>query len=363
MKISLYYKNNSTPSNYYRLVQYFEKKHSNLNKIHFNNTIPNKLYQTYINKNMIGKVLFYLLISFRLFFFLIIDLFRSPNYIFVSKYFSPRNVCFINKILILLLVKKGSQVIWDFDDNILFSREISRKQWFLLERISSSIIVTNDYLYDLIDPIHKNKVIKIPTTDGYFLRFDIEKIISKREDTYDKEINICYVATSGNFKYLQNITKQLDLATKILQTVFYKKVNLIVCSDRKPNINFENTNLVFVKWTRDRASDVIEKSHIGIMPLVDNEFTRGKGSFKLIQYLSSGLPIIGSKVGMNIEVINSKVGYLVEDGEWSKAIIDLSTNKKDWEIKSHSAFQYWHKRYNYDDNLKIIHELIKEEVK
>ena len=45
-------------------------------------------------------------------------------------------------------------------------------------------------------------------------------------------------------------------------------------------------------------------SHIGIMPLKDTEYTKGKCAFKAIQYMSAGLPVIISPVGLNNEVIN-----------------------------------------------------------
>ena len=55
----------------------------------------------------------------------------------------------------------------------------------------------------------------------------------------------------------------------------------------------------------------IISAHIGIMPLPDNDFTRGKGGFKLIQYMSTAMPVIASAVGFNKQIVTKDFGYLV----------------------------------------------------
>ena len=53
----------------------------------------------------------------------------------------------------------------------------------------------------------------------------------------------------------------------------------------------------FENWSQERETDLLPRCHAGIMPLTDDEFSRGKSAFKLIQYLASGLPLIASPVG------------------------------------------------------------------
>jgi glycosyltransferase involved in cell wall biosynthesis len=62
------------------------------------------------------------------------------------------------------------------------------------------------------------------------------------------------------------------------------------------------------------------------MPLADNEQTRGKCGFKMIQYMAVGVPVIASAVGANIQIFEgSGAGLLVEPGgDWSSAIGQLA---------------------------------------
>ena len=50
-------------------------------------------------------------------------------------------------------------------------------------------------------------------------------------------------------------------------------------------------------------------SHIGLMPLIENEFTKGKCAFKAVQSIGCGLPVILSDVGMNKDVIEKGNGF------------------------------------------------------
>jgi glycosyltransferase involved in cell wall biosynthesis len=64
---------------------------------------------------------------------------------------------------------------------------------------------------------------------------------------------------------------------------------------------------------------------IGIMPLVDDEFQRGKCGLKLLQYMAAGLPTIGSPVGVNAEIIDEPLtGFLPRtDEQWRQALTAL----------------------------------------
>ena len=56
------------------------------------------------------------------------------------------------------------------------------------------------------------------------------------------------------------------------------------------------------------------------MPIPDNEWTRGKCAFKLIQYMACAIPVIGSPVGANLDVVDAKCGLFATTAkEWAEA--------------------------------------------
>lgn len=80
-----------------------------------------------------------------------------------------------------------------------------------------------------------------------------------------------------------------------------------------------------VGWSEEREIEGLRTAGIGIMPLSDDEWTRGKCAFKLIQYMAAGLPCVASPVGANLEAMEDGVtGFLAADqAAWESALTDL----------------------------------------
>jgi len=77
-----------------------------------------------------------------------------------------------------------------------------------------------------------------------------------------------------------------------------------------------------VDWTEAGELTDLQGFDIGIMPLLDLPFERGKCGYKLIQYMACGLPVVGSPVGVNSKIIDhSGNGYLAaSEKEWQTAL-------------------------------------------
>jgi glycosyltransferase involved in cell wall biosynthesis len=89
-------------------------------------------------------------------------------------------------------------------------------------------------------------------------------------------------------------------------------------------INAESLGLPMesVAWSEDTEVASIAGMDIGIMPLVDEPFERGKCGYKLIQYMACGLPVVASPVGANCQIVEHGVnGFLAETPEqWEQAL-------------------------------------------
>ncbi|MDM8557668.1 glycosyltransferase family 4 protein [Candidatus Parabeggiatoa sp. HSG14] len=82
-------------------------------------------------------------------------------------------------------------------------------------------------------------------------------------------------------------------------------------------------------WQANKEVDYLQECDVGIMPLIDEPFERGKCGLKLIQYMACSLPVIASPVGVNSDIVeHDKNGYLVSTAEeWKNALTTLQNDK------------------------------------
>jgi glycosyltransferase involved in cell wall biosynthesis len=80
-----------------------------------------------------------------------------------------------------------------------------------------------------------------------------------------------------------------------------------------------------VRWSIEKQVVDLVESHIGLSPLPDNKFTRGKCGFKILQYQAASLPVIASPVGVHTDYVKEGVnGYLAgTPAEWEEKIVQL----------------------------------------
>ena len=83
--------------------------------------------------------------------------------------------------------------------------------------------------------------------------------------------------------------------------------------------------LQLVEWNEYTEISELQRLDIGIMPLLDRPFERGKCGYKLIQYMGCGLPVVASPVGVNSEIVTSGVTGLLAttEQEWHSALLRL----------------------------------------
>ena len=130
-----------------------------------------------------------------------------------------------------------------------------------------------------------------------------------------------WIGTSANFQYLRLI--ESPLATLLARN---RDVEILIVSNQRPELPALPRNRVrFVRWSADREVGAIQEMTIGLMPLADTEWARGKCSFKMLCYMACGLPVVVSPVGMNVEVLGRGavgVGASSQD-EWIESITAL----------------------------------------
>ena len=360
--VSVYTKSSEiSPAGYYRIVQ-FVKRIDNVNFI-YRPLLSNRQFRIYLNirkntliKRIIVEAITYAVIVSRVTYFLLSDLIKRPDLIIVSRVFVPRLMPSFF-IPIINRITKSTNFIWDFDDNIIDSNEVSKKTFYYLSKKSTTIVVTHDFLKSLIPQDDRHKVIMLPTTDGDIqANMDIMKVMQNRRRLYDSNIQLVWVGTAGNLPHLEKIIPFLDDTALEIERKNSKKLSLSVVCNLPITLKPEHLIIKNIVWSRSNAIVEIQNAHIGIMPLIDNQFTRGKGGFKLVQYLSSGLPVIASNVGFNKEVVNTDCGYLIEEDmdccQWKDKILELSDNWEKLNNLSEGAYEQWDKKFSFGDICK-----------
>jgi glycosyltransferase involved in cell wall biosynthesis len=85
------------------------------------------------------------------------------------------------------------------------------------------------------------------------------------------------------------------------------------------------TGLELIDWSEAGEIADVQAMDIGIMPLADRPFERGKSGYKLIQYMACGLPVVASPVGVNSEIVADGLnGFLAtSEAEWRSALVRL----------------------------------------
>ena len=360
-KISIYTKTGEqAATSYYRIYQYIYNIKADYR---FRKMISDGLYKKIMpisSKNIIIKVLIFIYIYFRVLVQLVEDTINVPDIIIVSRRFINRTLPWSYKRLLRRLKKKGTNIIWDFDDNIIESKEVSKTGFNFLAKISDHIIIASLENKNLIPQKYHKKVKYLPTTDGDMYKYATDELRLSRKKLLDHEIRLIWIGTSVSLKYVEEIIEYLnDYAAKMIG---FKKVTLTVVCD-KPLSSKKDQALAIrnIKWERDVTIRELLNSHIGLMPLDDSVFNRGKGGFKLIQYLSLALPVIGSPIGINTSIINDDVGFLAnttDSRKWKDAIDFICKSEDKWEEFSKNAFSEWEKNYNFNSNFEVWENIL-----
>lgn len=103
-------------------------------------------------------------------------------------------------------------------------------------------------------------------------------------------------------------------------------VDFIVIGGKAPSI--PGVNVIELPWSEQTEVDLINSFDVGVMPLPDDEWARGKCAFKLIQYMACGVPVVASPVGANIDVVTPECGLLAKtQEEWVESLLHLRADK------------------------------------
>jgi glycosyltransferase involved in cell wall biosynthesis len=239
------------------------------------------------------------------------------DYIFILREAAPLGPPIFEWIYARMFRKK---IIYDFDDAIWIPQISETNSWVKFAKAfwkikrncqwAYKISVGNEYLYKYAIQYNTNVIVN-PTCVDTVNRHNLIK------DQNTEKVIIGWTGSFSTLHYLNEVIPVLqELETKHL-------FEFIVIADMNPNLPLQNFR--FIEWKEATEMADLLNINIGIMPLDNNEISKGKSGFKLIQFLSLGIPVVASPIGINNQIVDENMnGFLCQsDKEWIDALEKL----------------------------------------
>lgn len=236
--------------------------------------------------------------------------------IFVQRECFMLGTAFFEKLFAL----KG-KLVFDFDDAIWLQNvsEENKKFSFLknpnktseIIKISKLVIAGNQYLADYAKQFNSD-VHVIPTT----IDTDYHKPqVAKKQN---EKLIIGWTGSRTTVQYFFVILPVLQRLKAKYDNVSFK----VICEEA---FYMDELGITTTVWSSAKEIEQLAEIDIGIMPLPDDEWSKGKCGFKGLQYMAMQVPAVMSAVGMNTEIIQHGVnGFLAHnDEEWFTILSQL----------------------------------------
>lgn len=311
-----------SPSQRFRFEQYFLALEKNGHHYHvqsFLNTSNWRIF--YSHGNFLAKLVA-LLLGFCKRFYILFKL-SSYDFIFIHREVAPIGPPLFEWVIAKILRKK---IIYDFDDAIWMtdaeneSGVVKVIRWRTKVRSicswSYKVSCGNEYLCSFARQFN-TQVIYNPTT------IDTENLHNpqKIKPIQKEKITIGWTGSHSTLKYLKSIELIL---MKLEQD--YPQIEVLIIANQSPSLQLKS--LRFLSWRIETEARDLAAIDIGIMPLPEDEWAKGKCGFKALQYMAMQIPTVASPVGVNTKIIDEGVnGILVSNQtDWYNAISSLIKN-------------------------------------
>jgi glycosyltransferase involved in cell wall biosynthesis len=244
-------------------------------------------------------------------------LFSVPqyDYVFIHREASPIGPPIFEWLIAKVL---GKKIIYDFDDAIWIpntseaNKIVAGVKWHhtvgSICRWAYKVSCGNAYLRDYARQFNPNAVVNPTTIDTVNLHNRV------RDQQAPGRLVIGWTGTHSTLRYIGQVVPVL---AKLEQEYDFE---FRVISNQPPELPLRS--LVFQPWRKDTEIADLAGFHIGLMPLEDDPWAKGKCAFKALQYMALGIPALVSPVGMNTEVVTDDVnGYVcTTPADWEASL-------------------------------------------
>ncbi|MEL6184125.1 MAG: glycosyltransferase family 4 protein [Myxococcota bacterium] len=217
-----------------------------------------------------------------------------------------------------LLARAGVRYVFDYDDAIFHMYDQHPNGWVrraLGDKIgrviegAQAVTAGSQYLVEYARRYQSN-VHLVPTVVA------LERYAVEPGDR-DGRFTVGWIGSPSTARFLSELREPLAALAREIPL----KVLLIGSGPMEvPDVDLEVR-----EWSEDREAADLAECDVGVMPLPDAPWARGKCAFKLIQYMAAGLPTVGSPVGANRDVVTEQTGWMASSPEeWKTALRRLA---------------------------------------
>lgn len=241
----------------------------------------------------------------------------SFDALWIEKELFPNFPAFFEEVLAAL----GIPYVVDFDDatfhnydNARFPKSLLAKKIDSVMRSSALVTCGNNYLAQRARDAGASRVEILPTV------IDLERY-SVAAPTTDHPIVVGWIGSPSTVKYLDIVMPALHILARDIP-VHLRVIGACFSSDV--------LEVECKSWSEESEVREIQQIDVGIMPLTDSRWERGKCGYKLIQYMACGLPVVASPVGVNSDIVkHAQNGYLANTiDDWVTALRALCRDQE-----------------------------------
>ena len=223
-----------------------------------------------------------------------------------------------------LLAWSGKPILFDFDDAIWMQQPEHRKLLSPLRfqrktkticRLANMVTAGNEFLAAYARH-YNSEVEMVPTT------IELRDYPVVPEPNTQNRFVVCWTGSTTTLVHFERARGPLECLAKTVPLTVK-----IICN-KPPERPVAGADMHFVPWSTEGEAQELGDCHVGIMPLPDNGFTRGKCGLKALQYMATGRPVVVSPVGVNKDIVQEdQNGYLAaNDEEWVEALMKLAAS-------------------------------------
>jgi Glycosyl transferases group 1 len=240
-----------------------------------------------------------------------------------------RQVDLLPSLKLERLAASGKRLILDIDDAIWLDRSrdagghglaalkgTPRKvRWLAAE--ADAVFAGNEILAEWLSH-HSGRVVVVPSLVEH-------RDIPVRLHEQRERVLLGWIGSPPTSRSLRRL---LDPLRRLSTVVKSPEIELLVVGGRAPEVS--GLRVTSEPWSEEVERNFLRQVDIGLMPLPNNAWTRGKCAYKALQYMAAGIPVVADDVGISARVIGHERGGLIarQLDDWVQHMATLAENPR-----------------------------------